>query len=79
MCSDRVHKWERTCTVHHMTPSDYLTLEEVAEIIRVSPWTVKRRIAAGEIDAHNFGTGRRRILRVTRAEVERYAATNKAA
>jgi excisionase family DNA binding protein len=47
-----------------------MRVDEVAEALRLSPISVRRRIAAGELGATKLG----RAVRVSAAEVERYVA-----
>ena len=46
--------------------------EEFAAIVRLSPDKVRQRIRRGEIKANNVGTDKRRIYRISEAELERY-------
>jgi excisionase family DNA binding protein len=50
-------------------PTDYLTVPEVARKLRISYPTVRKLIAAGDLDCIFIGT---RILRVTRTSLEKY-------
>lgn len=51
-----------------------LTIEEVAEELRISPDSVYRLISAGDLQTVNVGTGRRSRTRVTRVALEKFAA-----
>lgn len=51
------------------TPEKLLTVEEVAEILRVSPTTVYRRIQAGELPYIKLG---HRQVRIKPADLEAY-------
>ncbi len=53
-----------------MTELEVLTLEEVAELLRVHTQTAKKLLETGELRGRKVG----RQWRVTRAEVERYLA-----
>jgi excisionase family DNA binding protein len=44
-------------------PQTLLTVAEVAERLRVSPWSVYRRVASGELRALRIGTSARGPLR----------------
>ena len=48
-------------------PGDFLTIAEVAELVRCSEPTVRRRIKAGDLAAVRIGDGR--AIRVSRAAV----------
>src|SRR5262249_22759516 len=49
-----------------------LTVEEVAERLRVSIWSVYRRIESGEIPAVRLGSGPRSPIRVDESELEQW-------
>jgi excisionase family DNA binding protein len=49
--------------------NDYLTIQEAAELMGVSRWTLWRRIRSGELRAYQAGIDRRTRL-VKRADVE---------
>ncbi|CAN5319977.1 hypothetical protein BH18ACT12_BH18ACT12_23700 [soil metagenome] len=49
-----------------------LKVREVAQRLRISPWTVYRRIAAGEIPAIKLGTGKRAPLRIAEGELDQW-------
>jgi excisionase family DNA binding protein len=49
-----------------------LTVREVGHRLGCSPWTVYRRIAAGEIPAVRLGSGSQAPLRVDADELERW-------
>lgn len=46
----------------------YITLDDAAEYLSVSPLTVRRRIATGELKAYRLG--RSRTIRLDLADVE---------
>jgi excisionase family DNA binding protein len=48
-----------------------LNVAEVAERLRVSPWTIYRHVAAGELDAFRIGTSNRGPLRFEPEAVQR--------
>ncbi len=50
------------------TPSQLVSLPEAAEILAVSPKTVRRYIAAGDLDAVRLG---RRTIRIKLASLDR--------
>lgn len=52
----------------------FLTIPETAREMRVGKATVYRRIAAGELHPINIGSGSKTKMRITRAELDRYAA-----
>jgi excisionase family DNA binding protein len=54
------------------SPSLYLTLEEVAELCRVSPMTVRRWIANDQLPAARTGTRGAAKIIVRRADVEEF-------
>lgn len=49
-------------------PRRYISLDAAAEYLAVSPLTVRRRIAAGELKAYRLG--RSRTIRLDLADVE---------
>jgi excisionase family DNA binding protein len=49
---------------------EYLTVNETAQLLRVSPITIRRYIAAGRLEAMRVG----RAIRVSRDAIERFAA-----
>ncbi len=49
------------------------TVADVAEVLGVSTWTVRRYIAEGRLEAVNFG---QRLTRVKLASVNRLVATS---
>ena len=55
-----------------LSPGQYLSPRQVAELLGVSVKTVSRRIADGEIRASRIG----RLLRIEAAEVPRYVDRN---
>lgn len=57
------------------TPDDLdalLTVDEIADRLRVSPQTVRRRIVMGELAAGNIGTAGRPEYRVRERDVREY-------
>jgi len=52
-----------------------LTIGEAADALRVSPKTIQRRIAAGQLSAFRDG----RMLRIPQPEIERYIAERRTA
>jgi excisionase family DNA binding protein len=55
-----------------LSPGQYLSPRQVAELLGVSTKTVSRRIADGEIRASRIG----RLLRIEATEVPRYVDRN---
>jgi excisionase family DNA binding protein len=53
-----------------MNKPEWLTVDEVAEELRVHPDSVRRWIRAGELKA--FGTSTRSGYRIRRSELERF-------
>lgn len=49
-----------------------LTVREVAQRLRLSRWSVYRKIASGELPAVRVGLGPSSPLRVDEAELEQY-------
>lgn len=54
--------------------ADYLTVEEVAESLRVAVPTVRAWIAAGELPAYRFGG---KLLRIARPDFEVFLVGSK--
>lgn len=53
-------------------PSELLTVREVAELLRVSPETVRRRVRAGDLPACKLS---QRAIRIRRADLDAISAT----
>lgn len=51
---------------------DVLTTNEVADLWRVTPMTVRRLVSAGRLDAFRLDTGKRSALRIYKESVIRY-------
>jgi excisionase family DNA binding protein len=51
-------------------PQNLLTVGEVAERLKVSRWSVYRRVEAGELPAVRLGSGPRAPIRVDERELE---------
>jgi len=49
-----------------------LTVKETATLLRQSPWSVRQKIARGEIPALKIGNGPRAPIRVDAGELERW-------
>lgn len=56
------------------TARTLLDLQTVGRLLGLSPRTLRRRIAAGELVAVNVGTAQRRELRISQAELDAYLA-----
>lgn len=56
------------CTVAQLTAGRFLTVQEVADLVRVSSMTVYRLIKAGELPAVRVG----RSFRVRESDVDAY-------
>jgi excisionase family DNA binding protein len=54
----------------HMKPTQYITCREAAERLHVSPKSIRRRIAEGDLTGYRIGP---KALRVDAAEVEALA------
>lgn len=50
------------------TPITLMTVEEVAECLKLSPRTIRRRIAEGSLDVIRFG----RSIRITEADLAEF-------
>jgi excisionase family DNA binding protein len=50
--------------------SDWVTVAEVAALLRLNPETIRRLLRRGELVGHNFGG--RGGYRISRQELERY-------
>lgn len=62
-----------TAATHKPPAPDYLTIKEVAGMLRVSPRTVSRYIRDRTLPALRWGP-RRKLVRVRRSDVEMAAA-----
>ncbi len=51
---------------------DFLTVKEVANILRVSESTIRNYIRQGIIKAIKFGSNRRATVRIPKSEVEKF-------
>ena len=49
-----------------------LDVAEVAELLRITPDTVRREIKAGNLVAENYGSGSRPVYRIARAALEQW-------
>jgi excisionase family DNA binding protein len=59
-------------TVPELNDRVVLTVAQVADLSQVSPWTVRRQIAAGLLRAKRIGG----CVRVTRADFDAWLATD---
>ncbi len=57
---------------------DFLTVKEVANILRVSESTVRNYIKQGIIKAIKFGSNRRATVRIPKTEVEKFYSMDEA-
>jgi excisionase family DNA binding protein len=55
-------------------PDDWISIAEAAEILAVSPMTVRRRVDDGEIEGYRTKPPSKGWRRVSRASVEAYKA-----
>ena len=62
-------------TQHTVTPSQYMTVAEVARTLRLSPMTVYRMVNGGQLEAIRTGVNGRTI-RVERASVDAHQHAN---
>ncbi|MDQ3687529.1 MAG: helix-turn-helix domain-containing protein [Acidobacteriota bacterium] len=53
-------------------PERLLTLEETAEILRLSTWSVRRMVQLKELNALRIGFGKRSVLRVRPSALNEY-------
>ena len=56
--------------------SDFLSIKEFAGKIGAHSNTIRRGIKKGRISACNIGTGKKKIYRIPRTEIERIALFN---
>jgi excisionase family DNA binding protein len=56
-------------------PGEYLTVAELAEIVRCSEPTIRRRIADGSLRAVKLGRGRNSAVRIPRTALDKWLAT----
>ena len=49
----------------------FLTVQETARILKISPRTVRRAIKDGRIKGFKVGTGKRSIYRINEIEIQR--------
>lgn len=54
------------------TIANLLTVPEVAARLKVSLWTVYRKVESGEIPAVKLGTGKRSPVRIDPAELDEW-------
>ena len=47
----------------------YLTIEQYAEAMQISPWAARRLCRMGIVKARNIGTAKRRVYRIPESEV----------
>jgi excisionase family DNA binding protein len=52
-----------------VTPRQFVSIQEAAELASVNPKTIRRRIEDGTFTAHRFGP---RLIRLDLAEVDAY-------
>jgi|ETNvirenome_6_85_1030632.scaffolds.fasta_scaffold26510_4 excisionase family DNA binding protein len=57
---------------------DFMTVKEVANILRVSESTVRNYIKQGIIKAIKFGSNRRATVRIPKTEVEKFYSMDEA-
>jgi excisionase family DNA binding protein len=53
-----------------------LTVDEVAQVVRCHPTTVRRAVAAGDLRAGHLGHGPKAQMRIAPADVSRWLAAN---
>jgi excisionase family DNA binding protein len=51
---------------------ELLTVREAAELLKVSPDTIRRRVAAAELPAYRTGSGPRCPLRIKAGDLDSY-------
>ncbi len=51
------------------TPEHQLTIDQAAELLQCSPWTVRRMISRGDIRAYRFK--RTRLIRIDPRDLEK--------
>jgi excisionase family DNA binding protein len=65
------------CTVkQHATRPTLVTVDEVAQIVRCHPTTVRRAVAAGDLRVGHVGHGPKAQMRIAPADVARWIAAN---
>lgn len=57
---------------HEPGRSEFLTVNQVADLLRMSRGSVRRRIAAGELDVVRVGTGPRAPIRIASGDLADY-------
>lgn len=69
-CPDPAAEWKGVAVAQSFSKARFLTVQEVADLMRVSSMTVYRLIKAGDLPAVRVG----RSFRVSEADVDTYLA-----
>lgn len=56
---------------------EYYTLEEVAKELRVNPRTIMRWLKNGSLKGYKLGAGKTSLLRISKAEVNKFLEKHK--
>ncbi len=54
------------------TPAEFLTIDQVAEVLHLSHQSVRRRIRAGELDIVRIGSGPKAPIRIASGDLIEY-------
>ena len=57
-----------------ITDVDLLTVGECADVLRVSPITIRRRLSAGELRGIRLGTSKNAPVRIGRGDLDAFIA-----
>lgn len=56
---------------------EFYTLEEVAKELRVNPRTIMRWLKSGQLKGYKLGNSQTSLLRIPKAEVNKFLAKHK--
>ncbi len=65
-------KLKQTYTLQELDALPVLDVAEVAQLLRITPDTVRREIKAGNLQAENYGSGTRPVYRIPREALQRW-------
>ena len=65
-------KLKQAYTLQELDALPVLDVAEVAQLLRITPDTVRREIKAGNLQAENYGSGTRPVYRIPREALNRW-------